>query len=513
MPASPRPPRIRFGDVEIDVSTRELVRAGRRVRLQEKSFLVLAELLKDPGRAFTREELAAALWPKEHFVDAEQGLNAAVRRLRDALGDSAAEPRYVETLPRLGYRFIGTVERAPAEPPADPGLAAVAPSSDFSRAAPARRRILLAGALLLAACLALAAGLVLRPGAAFRPGRGHVRAGSSPGVEDLLSRARYLRNVKRYPEAKRLTEEALAKEPANADALAGLALSLLAEGREEEARGRAIRALEIDPGTWEAHRVLGVLARAAGDLAGAERHFRRSVEARPSDHKSRNRLARHLLECGRFEEARAEMRETRRLAPDDPDVQNIWISLAVQTGDYEEAIRLGELWLAVWERPLDGAPTPDFVRDQLGLAYVGARRHEEAVARFREIDPSDELRVALALAHAGRGGEARAILADHEARLAKAAAPLDPGTAGALAMAYVAAGDQDRAFLNLDRQVSAGWYPGWLSFVLFESVRRDARWPAFAERLQREFFRGARRPPVPVRYQQPLPRPPRGRPD
>src|SRR5262245_31573391 len=96
------PARLRFGEFEVDLSTRELLRSGRRLRLQEKSFLVLNELLKTPGRVVSREELAGALWPKDHFVDAEHGLNTAIRRLREALGDSAEKARFIETLPRLG---------------------------------------------------------------------------------------------------------------------------------------------------------------------------------------------------------------------------------------------------------------------------------------------------------------------------------------------------------------------------------------------------------------------------
>jgi len=114
MDASPtRPAPIRFGDsgeLEADLFTEELRRSGRAVRLPKQSFIVLAMLLQTGGQLVTREELRKRLWPKDTYIEYEQALNAAVNRLRDALGDSADRPRYIETLPRRGYRFIGTIE-------------------------------------------------------------------------------------------------------------------------------------------------------------------------------------------------------------------------------------------------------------------------------------------------------------------------------------------------------------------------------------------------------------------
>ncbi len=102
--------RVRFDDFEADLQTQELFRSGRRVRLPNQSFVVLATLLSRPGELVTREELRKALWPKETYVDYDQALNAAVNRLREALRDSADSPRFVETLPRRGYRFVGVIE-------------------------------------------------------------------------------------------------------------------------------------------------------------------------------------------------------------------------------------------------------------------------------------------------------------------------------------------------------------------------------------------------------------------
>jgi DNA-binding winged helix-turn-helix (wHTH) protein len=103
--------RYRFGIFEVDAATGELRRQGLRVKLNTQPFQVLLMLLDRPGELVTREEISRALWPDGTFVDYEHGVNSAVNRIREALGDSAANPRFLETLARRGYRFIAPVER------------------------------------------------------------------------------------------------------------------------------------------------------------------------------------------------------------------------------------------------------------------------------------------------------------------------------------------------------------------------------------------------------------------
>src|SRR5438270_4229660 len=100
---------VRFGIFEVDLAAGELRKGGARVRLQEQPFQVLAYLLQHPGEIVTREELRQKLWPADTFVDFDHSLNTAVHKVREALGDSASSPRYVETLARRGYRFIAPV--------------------------------------------------------------------------------------------------------------------------------------------------------------------------------------------------------------------------------------------------------------------------------------------------------------------------------------------------------------------------------------------------------------------
>ena len=112
---------VRFGAFELDLRTGELRKAGVRINLSEQPLQVLKTLLDRPGELVTREELRQRQWSAETFVDFEHGLNAAVRRLRDALGDAADVSRFVETLPRRGYRFIAPVARpAVVEQPSAP---------------------------------------------------------------------------------------------------------------------------------------------------------------------------------------------------------------------------------------------------------------------------------------------------------------------------------------------------------------------------------------------------------
>ena len=97
---------IRFGTFEVDTRSGELRRKGSKVKLQAQPFQVLALLLERPGEVVTREELTGRLWPEDTFVDFERGLNKAINKLREALRDDAEKPRFIETLPQRGYRFI-----------------------------------------------------------------------------------------------------------------------------------------------------------------------------------------------------------------------------------------------------------------------------------------------------------------------------------------------------------------------------------------------------------------------
>ena len=107
--AVPSPRLVRFGTFEVDLRAGELRKAGVKLKLTGQPFQVLAILLERPGEVVTREELQKRLWP-DTFVDVDHNLNTAINKIREVLGDSAESPRFVETLPRRGYRFIGELE-------------------------------------------------------------------------------------------------------------------------------------------------------------------------------------------------------------------------------------------------------------------------------------------------------------------------------------------------------------------------------------------------------------------
>ena len=150
--------RVRLGAFDVNLDSGELVGPGTRARLQGQSLELLEALLDRPGSVVTREELRQRLWPDDTFVDFDHGLNAAVCRLREALTDSADTPRFVETIPRKGYRLIATTEAPPANPaPAIPDTLAPIPDVAPAPRRSARPRLVVGT---IAAALAIASGLM-----------------------------------------------------------------------------------------------------------------------------------------------------------------------------------------------------------------------------------------------------------------------------------------------------------------------------------------------------------------
>jgi TolB-like protein/DNA-binding winged helix-turn-helix (wHTH) protein len=121
--SNPRARMVRFATFEVDLNARELRKGGVKIKVHGQPFEVLAMLLERPGEIVPREELKQKLWPTDTFVDFDHGVNTAINRLREALGDSAENPRFVETIPRRGYRFVAPVELPAALPETKPDAA------------------------------------------------------------------------------------------------------------------------------------------------------------------------------------------------------------------------------------------------------------------------------------------------------------------------------------------------------------------------------------------------------
>jgi len=130
---------VSFGAFEVNLQSREVRKHGLRIRLEEKPFQILEMLIGNPGQVVRRDALCARLWP-DTYVGFEHGLNTAVNKLRDLLGDSAQNPRFIETVPRMGYRFIAPVTRSSANeaPPAKKRLIVFASSAAIAPPLPGR---------------------------------------------------------------------------------------------------------------------------------------------------------------------------------------------------------------------------------------------------------------------------------------------------------------------------------------------------------------------------------------
>ena len=130
---------VRFGAFEADLHSGEVRKSGSRVKIQDQPFKVLQILLEHPGVLVTREELQTRIWPNENFGDFDHAVNVAVGKLRTALGDSADDPSFIETVPRRGYRFVARLEAAVVEAPPAPVLVrqSFPPSRPLPRSPPA----------------------------------------------------------------------------------------------------------------------------------------------------------------------------------------------------------------------------------------------------------------------------------------------------------------------------------------------------------------------------------------
>jgi Tol biopolymer transport system component/DNA-binding winged helix-turn-helix (wHTH) protein len=171
---------IRFGVFEVDPATAELRKNGVTIKLQEQPFQILLRLLDRAGNIVTREELRNALWPEGTFVDFDHSLNASINRLRDALGDSASNPRFIQTLPKRGYRFIAPVDR-PAMQPAEESTAA--PQVEATSKRPVPKRLVAAVSIAMLISIGIGASALLYRSGTADPPVLVVPLTTAPGVE------------------------------------------------------------------------------------------------------------------------------------------------------------------------------------------------------------------------------------------------------------------------------------------------------------------------------------------
>jgi len=280
------------------------LRKGRfPVRLRPQALQVLEELLGSPGEVVTRAHLIARLWPKG-IVDFDTALNSAVRRLRQSLGDDAETPKYVETLPRKGYRFIGTivVRNGNSMPLENPVRTPAPPLPNFAHA-----RVLRAAMTILFFCAALglsssgdsyarrsANNLAFAPPLSS-PVSSSAAASDDPFIAEGLRKARYFlerRSRGDLDVAREHFEQVLGLDPTRAGAYAGLASVYWLKTVERaiprgvglpKVKAFAERALALDPDQVEALQRLGLYSLASGDRAKSDAYFRRALTLNPDD--------------------------------------------------------------------------------------------------------------------------------------------------------------------------------------------------------------------------------------
>jgi DNA-binding winged helix-turn-helix (wHTH) protein/Tfp pilus assembly protein PilF len=420
---------------------RELLRDGVRVRLQDQPLHVLEELLNAPGELVTREHLIAQLWPKR-IVEFDAALNAAVRRLRAKLGDEAETPRYIETVPRQGYRFIGAVQ-AWRETPAvavavEPAIASLTRAPPPSSLPPQRASRIMPRADIAIAMAAIIVGVGLAAAwARYTP------ASPPVGAETVLSseameRAKFFAQRRHPGDLERATKEyerALSLAPNLARAWAGLATVRwfeIGEGLQPreanlpKIRDAAQRALSLDPQLVEAHIRLGGYMCSSGQRAAAVEHYekavaidpdnplvlnilaglaadegrwdeaiafqRRAVAAEPLSLAAAENLADFLFLAGRIEDAKTQFAKVLELDPTQPN--QIYVFAEILEGRYEQALRIVEMW-----------PEGDIRDHSLALIYHGLGRKEEALERLESLKAAktwgNSIRVAEVYTHRG----------------------------------------------------------------------------------------------------------------
>ncbi len=472
-------PEIRFDVWTLRTQTGELLNAGTRVQLRPQQAQVLEELLANPGELVTREQLIARLWPNR-VVDFSMGLNSVVRRLRAVLGDHAETPRYIETIPRRGYRFIGTVDTRHA-------VDAVAVDVPVPSIVPTRwhrRRWPVVAASLLV--LATVAATHWPQPVDDRAGRAPSSVSANPQAQERYLRARHFlqrRTPGDVERARQYFAESLAIDPGFARAWAGLASACwidTIEGRLPQQQGlsrvrqAAERALAIDPGLAEAHVRLAYYRWRVGDRLAGDKHFRQAVELEPGDPLVLGIAAGKAASTGRFEAAielqrRAVEAEPLSLAHRDNLVA--WLVMAGRLDEAEAALRsLQEL-----------SPAPrDSVKDLAQVLILQGRFNEALELAGSMQDDADRL-LARALAYHGLG---RSSDSDAALRALNESVPASDPIRIAEVHAY--RGESDDAFEWLQAAPSSDFDQSRIRYSPFlKSLHQDPRWNARMESMRR----------------------------
>jgi len=312
-----------FGPFELRTRSRELLKHGVKLKLRPQPFQILDELLGKPGELVTREELRDKLWSSETFVDFEQSLNTSVKELRAVIGDSATEPQYIETVPKLGYRFIAPVRSVQGAAPNDFG-AIPAPEIPVEETRASRRP--LAVGLVVVTLLAVVGYIKVATSAFGRSGKAN-RSPSAAAIDPYLRGRAMLdaHNISDIGRGMAEFQEAIREDPNFAPPYAALGrmywlLSSYGVDLSEILplmKSASDKALELDDHLADGHAVRGlVLVYLENDWHGAETEFHRALELNPVESATHNYYATaFLLYTGHMQESIAESQRAVELDP------------------------------------------------------------------------------------------------------------------------------------------------------------------------------------------------------
>lgn len=375
------PSRVRFGTFEVDLRSGELRRDGIKVKIQDLPFRALTLFLSRPNEVLSREEFRQTLWPDDVFVDFDRGITTAINRLRDALDDSASNPRFIETLERRGYRWIAPthVPDPPDETPFEP-VSAAAENVDASARTRRWKYVFAVPALAL---LMVAAIFWARRESSKHAGRANVLMAlpaygstrpANREAEEFYLKGRYYWE-KRTPDSLNKAvdsfTQAIVHDPGYAPAYVGLAdcYNLLREYTmmpPSEAYPRALaaakKAVELDPRSSEAHASIAFASfYGTWDAATADREFRRAIELNPNNAIAHHWYATYLSSLRRYSESLAEIERAQALDPASKSVLADKGNILFNAGHQQEAIAL----LQQME-----ANEPDFISPHRYLKFI-----------------------------------------------------------------------------------------------------------------------------------------------
>jgi DNA-binding winged helix-turn-helix (wHTH) protein/Tfp pilus assembly protein PilF len=507
-------PRLRFGDFEVDRQACALFRKGQRVPLQIQPFRVLEALVDSAGEVVTRASLCARIWPGTVYIDVDRGLNNAMNRLRQALGDNGDAPIFIETLPRIGYRFIHPVELPVAAEM--PVVAPPSPPSAASRHRPAWRTGVVA---LFVLVIGLAAAAVAR-WVGHRTDAASGSAGQDQPAQVVEARDAYLRGVRlleqRNKESLELgirhLERATALDPDFAEAFAVLATAyaaagsttnsrfLSAEEAYEPALAAAERALQLDPGLAKAHIALARVLNSfqpwskPTDLA-IEQSYRRGLELDPADAEAHLQFGNFLAKRRRGDEALAQFRTALELAPLSPSINSRLGQELMGRGRTAEGLEL-------LRRTVELDPFQFNARVRLGWGYLtvgdlnAAEREFSAAERISPDSPSALSSIAFVAARRGDAATARQLLERLQPIADSSADPFH------VAIVHVGLRQREESLEWLEKalqqtRVLHGRPPWGLHAPMYDWLRDDPRFRRLEQEVDAAWIGGPPEQPVP----------------